>query len=326
MISVVIPTFNRCEDLDRCLKALYNQTLSPDHFEVLVVDDGSTDETAELLQTWHSRWPRLRFFRQGNSGPAAARNLGIQNARSRTVAFIDDDCLPAPNWLEQIYRRFEAGLAGCLHGPVRSSLPSSTFVHSVITDGALITANAAIEKTVLDRLGSFDTRFSAPWCEDADLYYRLMENNIPITYDPQMVVEHPPRYQTFWTFLRKARFFQFYGLIAQKHPEREPLRLQSRRLLLALRKILVLGLSAIVWIFLFGLPAFSGILLGPAVYWTIDLCRLPRIKHELAGQSIRVRWQDQLLFVFLNWTVNLLEAFYLVKGWFLYHVASSQQQ
>ncbi len=319
MISVVIPTFNRCKNLDRCLEALYNQTLSADYFEVLVVDDGSIDETAESLQTWHSRWPRLRFFRQENAGPAAARNLGIRNARSHVVAFTDDDCLPAPNWLEEIYRRFEAGLSGCLHGPVRSSLPSSTFVHSVIADGALITANAALEKTVLDQLGAFDTRFSAPWCEDADLYYRLMENNIPITYDRQMVVQHPPRYQTFWTFLRKTRFFQFYGLIAQKHPDREPLRRQNPRLSLAVRKMIVLGISALFWTIMLKFPIPLGIVVSPAAFWVVDWWRLAKMKKALAAHSIQVRWKDQFLFIFLNWAVNLLEGYYLLKGRFLHN-------
>ena len=97
MISVVIPTYNRAPELETCLTALAAQTLSPDQFEVLVIDDGSSDSTSSLLETLSSGNPMdLRYFVQPNEGPAAARNAGIEQAKGEWIAFTDDDCIPDP--------------------------------------------------------------------------------------------------------------------------------------------------------------------------------------------------------------------------------------
>src|SRR5207244_963281 len=129
-------------------------------------------------------------------------NAGIAAATGPIVVFTDDDCEPHLDWLQRIHDRFSTGLRGCLHGAVHSPLPSGPFVHSVIAEGAVITSNLAIEKNVFGQIGVFDTNFRAPWCEDADLYYRLRKAEIPIMYDADLVVDHPARYQGFWSFLK----------------------------------------------------------------------------------------------------------------------------
>src|SRR5581483_2090715 len=105
-------------------------------------------------------WTALRAISQQNAGPAAARNAGVRAARFPIIAFIDDDCVPPEEWLQQIHDHYAAGFSGCLHGPVHSSLPSSTFVHSVVSiDGSLITANLALSRAALDSIGGLDPRF-----------------------------------------------------------------------------------------------------------------------------------------------------------------------
>lgn len=312
-VSVVVPTYNRAMDLDRCIRSLQQQTADPSLFDVIVVDDGSSDSTEEVLERWARQWVRFQYIRQENSGPAAARNAGVARARGDIVAFTDDDCVPDPDWVRRIVDHFKSGVHGCLHGPVNSSLPSSTFVHSVIADGAVITSNLAVDKQVFDAIGVFDTGFRAPWCEDADFYYRLKKASITIAYDPQLIVDHPPRYQRFWSFLRKARFYQYYALIARKHPDMEPLSVHSGRLLLALKKILViLGLIAVLM--QFSVPFVAAVILAPAVFWLLDAYRLLKIKSTLSKHGIRVRISDQVLYVLLNWTANLVESYYLLKG------------
>ncbi len=97
--SVIIPTFNRLPLLKEALNSVWRQTFSD--YEVIVIDDGSTDGTAEYLQ---SRCERMRFFRQTNKGPGAARNLGVSNARGEYLAFLDSDDLWFP-WTLDVYRR-----------------------------------------------------------------------------------------------------------------------------------------------------------------------------------------------------------------------------
>ncbi|HYN22100.1 MAG TPA: glycosyltransferase family A protein, partial [Thermoanaerobaculia bacterium] len=95
--SVVIPTHNRLEVLAEVLQALEFQEAAPS-FEVVVVDDGSTDGTAEWLRGRTFNLP-LRVLIQTNSGPAAARNTGIAVAAGEWVAFLGDDTVPSPGWL-----------------------------------------------------------------------------------------------------------------------------------------------------------------------------------------------------------------------------------
>ena len=102
-LSVVVATHNRKESLRCCLHSLQDQTLAAT--ELIVVDDGSDDGTAEMVQL---EFPAVRLVRQDtNCGPAAARNKGLLLATGEIVAFTDDDCLPSPDWLQLLCRGFE---------------------------------------------------------------------------------------------------------------------------------------------------------------------------------------------------------------------------
>src|SRR5690242_8167475 len=94
-VSVVIPTYNRCESLKRTLEGLARQDYPTIDFEVIVVSDGSTDKTEEVLKTYAVAAPfRLRFFTQANSGPSVARNRGVQESTGEVIVFLDDDVEP----------------------------------------------------------------------------------------------------------------------------------------------------------------------------------------------------------------------------------------
>jgi glycosyltransferase involved in cell wall biosynthesis len=108
-VSVIVPAFNSQTTIARCLQALERQTLSQEHYEVIVVDDGSTDDTRGRVQSYAQ--PRL--LTQRHAGPAAARNLGAQHARGEIVLFTDADCEPVPDWIEQMLAPFaDAQVAG----------------------------------------------------------------------------------------------------------------------------------------------------------------------------------------------------------------------
>src|SRR5262245_43038369 len=101
-ISVVVPTRNRAADLGRCLEALAEQDISLDSFEVLVCDDGSTEPIETIVGEYARRGLRVRHLSQSPRGPAAARNLGIRNARAGIVAMTDSDTLPDRGWLRRL--------------------------------------------------------------------------------------------------------------------------------------------------------------------------------------------------------------------------------
>ncbi|MCB0082517.1 MAG: glycosyltransferase family 2 protein, partial [Caldilineaceae bacterium] len=102
--SVIVPVYNGMATIVQCLTALSQQTLSPTQYEVIVVDDGSTDATDTTVLDWCKANPTLRckLIRQTNQGPAAARNRGAQISQGELLLFTDADCRPVANWIETL--------------------------------------------------------------------------------------------------------------------------------------------------------------------------------------------------------------------------------
>jgi len=106
-ISVVVCTYNRKHILQDCLQALFTQSYPSNKYEVLVIDDGSTDTTSSFLRNLAGKRKHFSFFRQSHAGMAKGRNLGLAHAEGNIIAFTDDDCLPAKDWLREIEQSFE---------------------------------------------------------------------------------------------------------------------------------------------------------------------------------------------------------------------------
>ncbi|MHA2028997.1 MAG: glycosyltransferase, partial [Candidatus Kariarchaeaceae archaeon] len=102
-ISIVIPANNAEQTIPTCLDALIHQTISSKSYEIIVVDDGSSDRTCAQVMAY----PNVRLFRQQNAGPSAARNLGVHNSKGEIVLFTDADCEPTSDWIEQMIAPFK---------------------------------------------------------------------------------------------------------------------------------------------------------------------------------------------------------------------------
>ncbi|HEY8976666.1 MAG TPA: glycosyltransferase family 2 protein, partial [Burkholderiaceae bacterium] len=139
-LSVVIPTYRRPALLARCLDALLAQSLPGHAFEVIVVDDGCTEDTRACcsevaIRSCRRGGPVIRYLRpQGTRGPAAARNRGWRAAQGRVVAFTDDDTVPDPDWLRQGQTAFATNGVEAAWGRVHVPLPPA------MTDNARNTA------------------------------------------------------------------------------------------------------------------------------------------------------------------------------------------
>ena len=198
-LTVVVATRDRRERLARLLGALEEQTLPPERFEVVVVDDGSADGTAEWLDERATKAAlSLRVVRRDRpAGPAVARNQGWREARGGLVAFTDDDCEPAPRWLERLLVASGEREGHLLQGrtePIprereRIGIHSRTIVSDTLGPW-FQTCNVAYPREVLERLGGFDERFPSPGAEDSDLAWRAIEAGAPASYVPDALVHH----------------------------------------------------------------------------------------------------------------------------------------
>jgi GT2 family glycosyltransferase len=201
-VSVVIATHNRIDRLRALLGSLAAQTLAPDQFEVVVVDDGSSDGTAELLAAGAlvaAGTPPVRWLRRElGGGPATARNDGWRAAGAPLIAFTDDDCEAAPEWLAEALAAAAAHPGAVIQGRV-DPLPAeahliSPFVRTlrVHGDGPYYqTCNIFYPRELLEDLGGFDAAsYPVPGGEDTDLAWRAIEAGAPTAYAPSAQVFH----------------------------------------------------------------------------------------------------------------------------------------
>lgn len=227
--SVVVPTYNRAHVLSTCLRALAGQTLEQELHEIIVVDDGSKDDTAKVCRAWADTLPHLRVHRQENRGPAAARNAGIRLAAGDLVVFTDDDCVPPPDWLARIVAAFDGdaglgALGGVMITPPDQWIPLTH--HSDLTAPGsadysrfIGTNNAVYRRDVLRRVGGFDETFRHVSVEDAELYLRV-RRIARTAIDPHLFVWHPPRSMSVGEALRGyIRFYRGYEALEKAYPE-----------------------------------------------------------------------------------------------------------
>jgi GT2 family glycosyltransferase len=209
-ISVVVATYNRRDSLKRLLGSLFEQTLSPARFEVIIVSDGSTDGTADLVRELSLSRENLKILELEHGGPGAARNAGARAACGRYLAFTDDDCVPSKDWLEQLLTVFErTGAVGVQGRTTTDRLARTPLTHQMEVLSPWLTAiptcNAAYRKSAFDRVGGFDEAFPFAHNEDADLAWRLEEVGKTV-FAPEVHVVHPPRRDR---FLKRARWVRF---------------------------------------------------------------------------------------------------------------------
>lgn len=227
-VSVIVPAYNAERCLPDCLVALVAQDYPRDRYEVIVVDDGSTDGTTQVA----ARDGVIRL-RQPHLGPAAARNTGIRLARGDLLLFTDADCAPAPDWISAMVETFaNPSVAGC-KGVYRTSQRSlvARFVqveyeekYAKMQFGRPIdfvdTYSAAYRKTVLMREGVFDERITAPSVEDIELSFRLAERGHKLWFNPWAVVYHYHP-ETIGGYLRrKLRYGSWRFRVYQRYPDK----------------------------------------------------------------------------------------------------------
>jgi len=216
LFSVIIATYRRpSQRLTECLQALASQTCPGDRYEIIIVDDGSPISSRNLVEPFRGDLT-LKFPAQSRAGPAAARNNGANQAEGKYLAFTDDDCAPAPDWLERLAERFALYPECVIGGRTLNGLPENPYsaASQLLLDyiyeycnpdpqsaNFFAGDNFALPAHIFSRINGFNTSFFMGG-EDRELCYRLLEKGVRLVYAPEVLVYH--RHQlNFLSFVRQ---------------------------------------------------------------------------------------------------------------------------
>jgi glycosyltransferase involved in cell wall biosynthesis len=213
-VSVIVPVYDDAQSLRRCLGTLQNQTYPRERYEVVVVDNASTDDLRPIV----AAFPGFRLEREDCPGSYAARNQGIAASKGQILAFTDSDCRPDPGWIEAGVRALEShpgcGVVGgriemVARDPQRITpfdlhdlvwgLPQRVYVERF---GLAATANLFAHRWVFDRTGPFDASFKS--CGDCEWSFRCEAAGIELVYAQEARIRHPTR-STLREFVRRRR-------------------------------------------------------------------------------------------------------------------------
>lgn len=262
LFSVLIPTFGRADALAVALQAWEHQQPGDVPFEVVVVDDGSPDDTRDLLASFRSDRFDLRRLAQENAGPAVARNRGLREARGDIVLFTGDDIEPAPDLLDQHRQGHskaadpDIAILGLTRWPESANLTATMrhvdgvgaqqFSYHWLKDGKdydfrhFYTSNISVHRSLLDREPTgFSEDFPSAAFEDAEYAYRLSRWGLKIRYRASALAFHHHPYTVRTFFDRQQRCGRMAALLWEQQPslskwlsirDIEDLRLQTARL------------------------------------------------------------------------------------------------
>lgn len=223
-VSVIIPTYNRRQLLGQVLDSLCELIIEFNIMEVIIVDDGSTDGTDQMLS--HRQDPfELRLISHTQSqGPAKARNHGAREARGELLAFLDSDIVVDKNWWQAAASHFDDLNVAAVEGatiPFKKTIAATPFTHVVanLTGGQFLTCNIIYRKDKFWEAGGFDERFEKADREDSDLAFSILEKGYQIKYEPQAMVRHPIVYAGKKIHFKKATYGIHEPLLRRKHPQ-----------------------------------------------------------------------------------------------------------
>lgn len=201
--SIVIPTYKRPRQLASCLQALARLDYPREQFEVIIVDDGGTIPP-EMIPPFAERID-VRMFVQKHAGAAAARNTGAREAKGTFLAFTDDDCAPAPDWLQRLEDRFAVAPEYMVGGKTINALAGNRFstASQMLVDylyayynagrGAAVfftSNNFALRSDLFHAAGGFDESFPLAAGEDREICDRWASLGHKMTYASEVLVYH----------------------------------------------------------------------------------------------------------------------------------------
>lgn len=225
-ISVVVPARNAGQTIGACLESLLAQSEPRERYEVIVVDDGSTDDTRQVVQRY-----AVTLLDQPHEGPAAARNRGVAASKGQVALFTDADCVPAPDWIYEMARPFQdqdvIGVKGAYRTRQRGILPR--FVQCEYEEryermaklrqiDFIDTYSAGYRRQIFLAEGGFDTAYPNASVEDQEFSFRLAERGYKMVFNPRAVVYHRHPETLMAYFRRKFNIGYWKVRVLRRHP------------------------------------------------------------------------------------------------------------
>lgn len=268
--SIIVCTYNRADSLKDTLQALREQTTTPEiSWEVLVVDNNSSDHTRQVVEDARQSWPKLRYTSETQQGLSHARNHGIENAKGEILLFTDDDVLPEPTWLETTLagmEKYQADACGGYIAPIWESPPPPWLterfygflaVRTDRTDDYPITsasqapfgANMVVKKSVFQKVGAFDTNRGRKGNvlasgEDGELFERILAADLKAVFLGSSRVHHKvesfrltKKYIRNWRFQTSRNIAESVGIEGERRLFNIPLYLIPQLLRAILRRL-----------------------------------------------------------------------------------------
>ncbi len=217
-VSVIVPVHNRQSELKECLLALSVQDYPKDKFEIIICDDGSTENISDAVEYARNLGIASVYARQERKGPASARNLGILQARGSIIAMTDSDTIPDRAWLKNLCSALnESPEAAGVEGRV-GSLNDLEFIPlgegpANKSGNVYLTCNCAYRREVLFQVGGFDETFPYPAYEDVELAAQVKTIG-SILWQPNALVIHPQRALTLRAVLKKLTHWEYVLVMA----------------------------------------------------------------------------------------------------------------
>ena len=212
--TIQFSTYNRAHLLERVLDACFEQTVSPSEYEVVLVNDGSTDDTPAVIERALQRATcRFTIINQPNSGLAKGRNAGIAQASGERIILIDDDVLPLPNFVEEHLRSHAEKPKAIVRGGAINvesfdDLPPPIWSVRNYSGNYFWTTNVSVPLMTIRAIGGFNESFSEYGWEDIDVGLRLRFGGVKAVFNPKALVYHwkpRPRSGNVEKMIRQAR-------------------------------------------------------------------------------------------------------------------------
>ncbi|MBU1912811.1 MAG: glycosyltransferase [Candidatus Omnitrophica bacterium] len=196
-VSIIIPAFNSGLTLGHTIEACLKQGYPEDKLEVIVVDDGSGDDTKAVVERFG-----VRYIYQEKAGPASARNNGWRNSKGDAICFTDADCIPEPDWVSKLVRHYGMNDIGAVAGSYSvhgSPYLLDKFIHYEIRDrhsrmpeyiSSFGTYNVMIKKAILELTEGFNPEYYSASGEDTDLSYKIVKAGYKIYFERDALVSH----------------------------------------------------------------------------------------------------------------------------------------